>query len=115
MKSIIAFVKDRAKGPCSCQYNMGRLSIGWDPVTNESKHDYDRGPRTHYCLRCQARAALDADGIEYDKDDARNWAQFVTDHPGVKFNVDAAPSLTQEGSTVTFSERTLGLDGIKCG
>lgn len=33
-----------------------------------SFHRYDPGPKKE-CMRCKARRALEADGVEYDKDD----------------------------------------------
>lgn len=33
-----------------------------------SFHRHDPGPKKE-CMRCKARRALEADGVEYDKDD----------------------------------------------
>ena len=87
----IDFVKSLTPGPCSCEYNMGSCSIPYyDTVTGEtSPGHYDRGPRTRHCIRCQAREALEADGIPYEKDDRPQWDWFM--RMGGKIPIDTAP------------------------
>lgn len=71
--NTVSFVKRLSVGPCECQWNMGSFSPAtYDPHTGKTDPGhYDRGPQTHHCMRCRARAALDADGVDYVKDDAR--------------------------------------------
>jgi len=78
MENTIELVKSLSKGPCGCQYNMGSFGVSWDSATGEQKSTYDRGPRTTHCIRCRAREALDADDIEYEKDDRRQWEPWMT-------------------------------------
>jgi hypothetical protein len=87
-----------SKGPCGCQWNMGSMSIGtYDPYTDKmTPGHYDRGPRTHHCMRCQAREALDADGVEYEKDDRAFWPLLQM---GVKLKIDAEPMMGLGGQT----------------
>jgi hypothetical protein len=84
---VISFVKSLAAGPCGCQYNNGRCSIStYDPYTGvTTPPEFDRGPRTHHCLRCRSREVLEADGIPYEKDDRPQWDWLVN---GMK--IDAA-------------------------
>jgi len=65
-----SLVKDLSKGRCTCYYINGSCSIStFDPVTGKvTQGHYDPGTKMT-CLRCKARAALEADGIEYEKID----------------------------------------------
>jgi len=66
----VALVKELSKGRCSCYWRDGSASIStWDPMTGKvSPGHYDPGTKVT-CLRCQAREALDHDGVEYEKID----------------------------------------------
>jgi hypothetical protein len=70
--NIISMVKSLSIGPCRCQYPYGQASVGWDPVKGTSTMSFEAGPKTE-CMRCKARTALEADGIEYEKLDGANW------------------------------------------
>ena len=89
MKRTVDFVTAMSVGPCSCRYECGSSSSGfYDPTSGEwTPGSYDRGPRTFHCDRCKAREALDADGIEYVKDDRINWSRV---YEGVKLGIDCA-------------------------
>lgn len=108
--NVIAFAKSFARWKCSCEYNMGSCSIGtFDPLTGKSTPGhYDRGPRTFHCNSCKAREALEADGIEYEKDKQQVYdgLQYMVDH-GIKVPIDTACK-TFEGQTfVTSGSLTL--------
>ncbi len=94
----IDLVKGLTRGPCGCQYNMGSCSIStYDPYTGKTTPGhYDRGPRTHHCMRCRAREALEADGIPYEKDDRPFWPLLEM---GVKLKVDCEPMMGLGGQT----------------
>ncbi len=56
---------------------MGSGHMGYvDDAGKVVPAKFDRGPCTRQCMRCKARAALDADGIEYVKDDS--WGPVMT-------------------------------------
>lgn len=67
----VNFVKEMARGPCNCRYDCGSASTGYydDLIDAWVPGKFDRGPRTLHCQRCQAREALNADGIEFATDD----------------------------------------------
>lgn len=86
--NVISFVKSLSVGPCSCSYRMGSASSGhyMSDGTYASGH-HDPGPKTE-CMRCKARRCLDADGVEYVKDDRAQW--IMTNCVG-PLNACAAP------------------------
>ncbi len=65
---VIELVKALSRGLCSCTYPMALGGWSYDQETGGSKTHYDPGPKQE-CLRCQARACLESDGIEYEKVD----------------------------------------------
>lgn len=64
----IDLVKQMTIGPCTCYHINGSLSIGPEATS------LDMGTRVE-CARCKARAALEADGIDYNKDEP--WQYVV--------------------------------------
>lgn len=78
-EKVISFVKSLSVGPCSCRWDAGSATCGtYDTITGKRTYGhYDRGPRTHHCVRCRAREALDADKIEYSKSDSEGWYDFI--------------------------------------
>lgn len=66
--SVIDLVKGLSCGPCLCMHPMGSGGLSYDPITGKTSAHYDPGPRIE-CLRCRARACLEADSIEYEKVD----------------------------------------------
>lgn len=64
----VEFAKSFTRGPCSCYHPMASMSWGMDE-NGKSTYRHDPGPKKE-CMRCKARRALEADGIEYDKDDS---------------------------------------------
>ncbi len=71
----INLVKALTVGPCTCVYPMSSCSSGYySQETGEFvPGKYDPGPKQE-CLRCRARVALAADGVEYVKEDRPSWA-----------------------------------------
>jgi hypothetical protein len=112
-EKTIAFVIERSKGPCVCEYNMGSCNIGtWDPMTGvKTPGHYDRGPCTRKCERCLARAVLDADGVVYEKDDRRQWEPWMVN---MKIDCAAAPMMldTIVTGTVNLAFNPYALEGV---
>jgi hypothetical protein len=100
--SVVGFVKSLTMGPCGCYYPNGSFSMSWDPVTGKQKMESDTGPKTQ-CMRCRARACLEADGIPYDKDDRGFWSMH---NMGVRPNVCCANPADLLGGTVTVMSGT---------
>jgi hypothetical protein len=90
----VNLIKSLSRGPCSCQYEKDSFSVTWDPTMGKTNYAGDLGPRTQQCTRCRAREALEADGIEYDKDDKFSW-DTVT-----KFMGDGATAVKTLGEGV---------------
>lgn len=68
MSHTIEFVISMSVGRCSCYEINGSAGTGYNPQTGEHTW-YSKPGTTVKCLRCKAREALDADGVEYEKDD----------------------------------------------
>jgi len=66
--NVVGLVKSLSMGPCSCYRGMGSCSWSYNSQTGEADYKTDPGPLTT-CLRCRARQALEADGIDYEKVD----------------------------------------------
>ena len=68
--NVVGLVKGLSEGRCFCYYINGSASLStYDPMTGKvTQGHYDPGTKVT-CLRCRARAALEADGIEYEKVD----------------------------------------------
>ncbi len=65
----IGLVKSLTVGRCSCYHVNGRGQHRHLPMTGEvTPCHYDPGTLVKR-LRCQAREVLEADGVEYTKDD----------------------------------------------
>ena len=66
----VAMMKELSKGRCSCYNINGSGNIPtYDCATGQMiEGHYDPGTKIT-CMRCQAREALEADGIEYEKVD----------------------------------------------
>jgi hypothetical protein len=66
--NTISLVKSLSVGTCSCYEINGSCGMGYDPTTGKSTYTSKSGTKIK-CMRCKARDALDADGVEYEKDD----------------------------------------------
>ena len=72
--NVINFVKSLSIGPCGCYRTGGSCSISCvSPYTSfvpaePAVTHYDPGYLVR-CQRCRARAALEDDGVDYEKDD----------------------------------------------
>ena len=91
MEKTVEFVKSLTRGPCSCWYDSGLagLIVGISSFAT-------KGPRTVHCTRCQAREALEADGVEYVKDDTIKPYMFNS-----QLNGAAACCMPWTGMTVS--------------
>lgn len=107
-ENIISLVKSLSVGGCSCYHANGRGSMGgYDPATGHYvPGTYDPGPKTE-CMRCRARGCLEADGVEYEKDDRVFYTSYNMGLGG------ATACKTFEGDVYvgTFTG-SLGLAGI---
>jgi hypothetical protein len=66
----VNLVKALSVGRCSCYHINGSGNIAtFDPMTGEVTPGHYNPGHLVQCLRCQAREALDADGVVYTKDD----------------------------------------------
>jgi hypothetical protein len=74
-KSTIDLVKSLGRGTCTCYFSMGSSYSEVDLTTGKFINTYDKGPR-QTCLRCQAREALEADKIEYEKVDVLPYVAY---------------------------------------
>ena len=72
---------------------MGSFGMHYNYATGKTTMSGDQGPRTHHCVRCRAREALERDGIEYAKDDRAYYVGFN----GAVMNPCCVPSLLPEG------------------
>jgi hypothetical protein len=104
--NVIAMVKDLSRGPCSCSYQNGSFGIGWNPTTGKQTFSGDPGPKTE-CMRCRARRCLEADNVEYEKDDRAFWTLH---NMGVKLN-PATACKSFEGQVFVTSGTFMG--GLK--
>lgn len=66
--NVVELVKGLSQGPCGCYYAHSQGGWGYDAASGEIKTDFRPGPKTE-CLRCRARRALEADGIDYERVD----------------------------------------------
>jgi hypothetical protein len=75
--NTVALVKSLSAGRCGCYHINGSASSAThDPATGEvMPGHYDPGQLVK-CMRCKAREALEADGIDYVKDDRETWAVY---------------------------------------
>lgn len=97
--NVISLVKSLSCGPCSCSYQNGSFSISYDPATGKQTCGGDMGPKTE-CMRCRARRCLDADGVEYEKDDRAFWTMMNAGLGNVKLNPNTACKSFMDGITV---------------
>lgn len=74
-ENTIAIVKSMTVGGCSCYVQGGSYSFGTDLETGQPTHSSTPGIKVQ-CMRCKAREALDADGIEYEKVDHVPYSIF---------------------------------------
>jgi len=94
--NVISLVKSLSRGRCGCYQINGSLSIGaYDPLTGAETPFKSTHGDTIKCQRCIARAALEADGIDYEKVD--HLPTLV--HNG---NINCAPSIPPGTSFGTF-------------
>lgn len=66
--ACVSLVKLLADGPCGCYHPMSSFQWGINPETGKTESKYEPGPK-RWCLRCQARTALEADGVKHVPDD----------------------------------------------
>jgi len=76
-ENTIALVKSMTVGVCSCYTEGGSCSFGMDLETGRPIHSSTPGIKVQ-CMRCKAREALDADGIEYEKVDHAPYSIFTS-------------------------------------
>jgi hypothetical protein len=76
--NTIALVKSMTVGGCTCYEVGGSCFFGSDPETGQPTFGSTPGTKIQ-CMRCKARAALDADGVEYEKVDhvPHSWFNSV--------------------------------------
>jgi hypothetical protein len=67
-ENTIALVKSITVGRCTCYEMGGSCSFSVDPETGKPIYNSTSGTKIQ-CMRCKARTALEADGVEYEKAD----------------------------------------------
>jgi hypothetical protein len=70
MEHVVDLVKELSKGRCACYRTNGKFSLGYiDQTTGKQVVGHCDPGQLVKCLRCRAREALEADGVEYTKID----------------------------------------------